>query len=355
MTQGTCLAVIAQLSGRQEALWQAALASQAIGVRSIAPARVRALDDLVPPDLAVDLLVADLRILASASISPEAMSAAQAVARPEGLLVLSLGSRLEVTEPERRWGIQRGAFDLVPARTLSPLDERAASGLARIVAALGREFSVAAYNRAMSRLAEEAARVEGDPAAVLAHRGVSIEEVAARLRGPAGVPVADRRFHLTTYEQCFVGSEAVDWLATNYGLSRELATALGRVLQGHGWLYHVVKEQPFQDGHYFFRFTEDLRDDQVMELGAVIDRMRGPRGVSILDRTYLGRTYPECFIGTEATDWLSRTYGMTRSGAVVLGQRLMDLQLVRHVLDGHDFTDAGYYYQFCPMAMASRR
>jgi hypothetical protein len=355
MRQGARVAVVAQSSGRQEALWHAALASQ--GFRVAAPRSVGAgtLDELLCPQPAVDLVVVDLRFLADHGVALDAAAAAVAAARPGALLAATLGDRLQVAEAERRWARRHGTLDLFPARTLSPLRGRAAEGLTRLLSALGGTLSVASHDAAMARLATEAAAIEGDPGAVLATRGLAIEEVAARLRGPAGVPVEDRRFHLSTYERCFVGIEAVDWLASNYGLARDLATSIGRLLQGLGWLHHVVKEQPFQDGHYFFRFAEDLHEVDAVDPDDVIAGMKAPGGLSIRDRSYLGRTHAGCFVGREAAEWLARRYGLGRSAAIGLGQRLVDLQLVRHVLDEHDFTDADYFYRFrSPLVSAAR-
>jgi hypothetical protein len=81
--------------------------------------------------------------------------------------------------------------------------------------------------------------------------------VAEKLRGPAGVPVLDRRHLLTTYRRCFVGSEAVDWLADYAGLTRAEAVVVGQRLVDQGRVRHVLGEHGFRDGHYFYRFRED--------------------------------------------------------------------------------------------------
>jgi small-conductance mechanosensitive channel len=78
---------------------------------------------------------------------------------------------------------------------------------------------------------------------------------ADKLGGPGGVPLADRRWLLTRYPSCFVGSEAVDWLARNAGLSRREAVAAGeRMLRG-GLIRHVLDEHGFHDGRFFYRFA----------------------------------------------------------------------------------------------------
>jgi small-conductance mechanosensitive channel len=83
------------------------------------------------------------------------------------------------------------------------------------------------------------------------------------------------------------------------------------------------------------------------EIAALAASMRGPEGVSIVDRRHLLTTYPRCFVGREAVDWLTRAAGLTRKEAVALGQVLVDRGIIRHVLDEHGFKDDKLFYRFC--------
>jgi potassium efflux system protein len=87
-----------------------------------------------------------------------------------------------------------------------------------------------------------------------------IETLIARMRGPEGVTIEDRRHLLTVYPKCFVGREAVDWLTRNVGLSREEATMAGQLLMDRGALRHVLDEHGFKDGNFFYRFREDEQE-----------------------------------------------------------------------------------------------
>jgi small-conductance mechanosensitive channel len=90
-----------------------------------------------------------------------------------------------------------------------------------------------------------------------------IDSLLERMRDAQGVPVADRRYRLRVYQRCFVGCEAVDWLVGALAISREEAVEIGRVLVERGAIHHVVNEQPFKDGHFFYRFRADSsRDDE---------------------------------------------------------------------------------------------
>lgn len=84
-----------------------------------------------------------------------------------------------------------------------------------------------------------------------------IQTLIARMRGPNGVAIEDRRHLLTVYPKCFVGREAVDWLTRNVGLTREEATMAGQLLMDRGALRHVLDEHGFEDGNFFYRFRED--------------------------------------------------------------------------------------------------
>jgi small-conductance mechanosensitive channel len=84
-------------------------------------------------------------------------------------------------------------------------------------------------------------------------------------------------------------------------------------------------------------------DDQLDKL---LDRLRGPGGVPIRDRRHLLTTHPSCFVGREAVDWLVRSEGVSRAEAVALGQRLVDLGVIHHVLDEHGFRDGHFFYRF---------
>jgi small-conductance mechanosensitive channel len=82
-----------------------------------------------------------------------------------------------------------------------------------------------------------------------------IAAVVARMRGPTGVEIADRRHLLTTYPESFVGADAVRWLRQHEGLSHDEALAFGRRLVDLGRIRHVLDERGFRDGYYFYRFT----------------------------------------------------------------------------------------------------
>lgn len=86
---------------------------------------------------------------------------------------------------------------------------------------------------------------------------LDLQELVAAMRNVGGVHIKERQFHLKSYPQCFVGSEAVDWLVGYLKISRQDAVTVGQRLINENWIHHVVDEQAFQDGYFFYRFRWD--------------------------------------------------------------------------------------------------
>ena len=82
------------------------------------------------------------------------------------------------------------------------------------------------------------------------------------------------------------------------------------------------------------------------DIEALVERLRGPDGLSILDRRHLLKVYPRCFVGAEAVDWLVRNEGLNRAEALMVGQALVERDLIHHVLDEHGFHDGNFFYRF---------
>jgi hypothetical protein len=107
----------------------------------------------------------------------------------------------------------------------------------------------------------------------------------------------------------------------------------------------VLREAQFDDGFFFFRIG-GTSAAMNLDLGEVEASMRAKDGVEIADRTYAGKTYPKCFLGTEAVDWLCRRYYLSRGEAESVGQSLLELGELHHVVDEHGFVGEGFFYRF---------
>ena len=180
------------------------------------------------------------------------------------------------------------------------------------------------------------------------------------------VPTRDRIYRMRTYSNVFVGSEAVDALV-HCGLARHRlqAVELGKALSELGLFYHVSKaNEEFKDEYLFYRYNDSIRDQQhiidsgsgdkndeqtarASELGRKANDFRNL--VTLQDRKYMGLTYRQCFVGSEAVDMmLFAGLSESREDAVNLGQKLQrELRLFSHICGTYLFEDKDdFYYRF---------
>ncbi|KAL2503782.1 protein disulfide oxidoreductase [Abeliophyllum distichum] len=86
----------------------------------------------------------------------------------------------------------------------------------------------------------------------------AIDELALIVRKMKGtVSVKDRFYKLRRFTNCFLGSEAVDFLSEDQYLEREEAVEFGRKLASKLFFQHVLDENIFEDGNHLYRFLDD--------------------------------------------------------------------------------------------------
>lgn len=84
-----------------------------------------------------------------------------------------------------------------------------------------------------------------------------------------------------------------------------------------------------------------------LNLAELVARMRSSQGVEVKTRWQSFRLpYKRCFIGSEAVTWLTLQLSIDRHEAEILGQQLMDENLIYHILGKERFKDAALFYQF---------
>lgn len=83
-----------------------------------------------------------------------------------------------------------------------------------------------------------------------------LQQIASSFR--SGVEVKDRKYRLMTFKQCFIGSDAVDFMVSNgIASNREEAIKLGQSLMTELSLFeHVTRDHPFADDHLFYHFID---------------------------------------------------------------------------------------------------
>lgn len=197
------------------------------------------------------------------------------------------------------------------------------------------------------------------------------------------IEVGHRKYRVTLYEDCFIGSEAVDYLVgCGYALSRKDAVQLGRTLAGKFDLFnHVVSDHLLKDNHLLYRFTENCmlfvpgtsaeksnsnesdrkkggriavstmnreRLENLNDIDLARIAMSLKRAVPIQDRRYHLVAFKKCFIGRQAVDYLVNS-SMARSRkdatqlAIMIGIRF---ELFVHVTQEHGFEDGYRFYRF---------
>lgn len=82
---------------------------------------------------------------------------------------------------------------------------------------------------------------------------IVLETLCEEMSAEPGI-VGSRRWRLRTFDKCFVGSDAVTWIAQHLHIPRNEALKIGKVCQQIGLFSHVLGEQEFADEHYFYRF-----------------------------------------------------------------------------------------------------
>jgi len=180
----------------------------------------------------------------------------------------------------------------------------------------------------------------------LERAGVNTARLAEAMQAPGGVPLADRTWHGKPYRECFVASEAIDWLVARFGLRRPQAMKACEFLWRTGRIHHVLRQAAFGDDHLYFRFSGRRAELDRVDLVEAEAAMRGRGGVSIAERTYLAKTYPRCFVGDDAVHWLMQRYGLPLGAAETIGQRLLELGVFHHVVDEHGFVESKFFYRF---------
>eukprot|EP00934_Nitzschia_sp_Nitz4_P001309 Nitzschia sp. Nitz4//scaffold65_size103378//22017//24157//NITZ4_004458-RA/size103378-augustus-gene-0.78-mRNA-1//1//CDS//3329556216//1309//frame0 len=104
------------------------------------------------------------------------------------------------------------------------------------------------------------------------HSSKALEFIAKNFK--KNVQIMDRRYHLKTYKDCFVASEAVDYLVqSGAAATREEAVRMGRALQSSFVFEHVTRDHEFADEYLFFRFLDGERGEFKMcpSTGAKLD------------------------------------------------------------------------------------
>ncbi len=185
---------------------------------------------------------------------------------------------------------------------------------------------------------------------VLAHleaNDITLPQVEQWARSGAGFNVADRVWHMRSFNQTFLGNEANAALAKRFALDANGAQIVGQLLQSAGAFDHVTFDHGFENAELFYRFGE-TRALTALSLKKVLEVLKSD--VRALDRRYLGKVYPSSFLGAEGADVVAKHFSVPHDTAVRWVAQLVTLGLVEHVTQEHRFKPTENFYHFCGMA-----
>ena len=297
------------------------------------------------------VLLADLASLAAQGNAPDAVLTNLQQLFPSMRLVVTLSDQLSVAADEWKWIRSLGAVGIFAQASQIRFD----TTLAPIIRAVVNDPDVSLNaERIIDTLQVLGAESVQSPSMAEAHetvkmldaKNILVDEIVTAVSAPDGFDVLDRSYRFSNYRACFIGNEAVDVLMRVTGRSRSTALAIGRMLHTQGIFYHVAREHDFKDANFYYRFSLPTDRLRALRLQDVIFAARGRDGFKVKDRSFRGKSFPRCFVGTEAVAWLQETFKLDLAESITLGQTLLRLHVIRHVVDEHEFIDQDYYYHF---------
>ena len=336
----------------QEQLWRDALGSQDIPVVDLA-AGERGIVNALKGDSRTGrarLLITDIAHLRADRIAAPALARWLANEHP-GLQLACILARPAISGTELGWEAKKN-LQLLPQGSRRYWRESVLPMLERIAPALtGRAADAGRLAQALgSGLAGQGQAGPVDAAWAIANSlhtaGVDWRAIGTALHADRAALLQDRQYRTKTYRECLVASEAVTWMVDKFAVSRDAAVAVGAALTHFGVLHHSMREQDFRDEFLFFRCDGHADAASEFDLDRCAHAMRESWGLSIVDRVYRNKTYPACFVGSDAVDWMMRRYGLTVGEAEAVGQSLVDVGIIHHVADDHGFVDAEFFYRF---------
>lgn len=244
---------------------------------------------------------------------------------------------------DRRWVRQLGFADLIPEFDAMDCEGSLRLAVDLVARTLALEPVTPAELARYARVMNDARDTGAPRATIRALCGLSAEALAALLS--QSLEITDRTWRLQRYPWCFVGSDAVAWLARHLKRSTPEALALGQALMSLGLLVHVAHEHPFLDDKLYYRLAVSPAAD-ALDLGAVLAALAARNGVPVADRSHLGKPYPRCWVASEAVDLLVSRHGLPRHDAWLLLHRLMQFGLIEHVTRSRPVIDGNFYYRF---------
>eukprot|EP00013_Stygamoeba_regulata_P009218 CAMPEP_0177672262 /NCGR_PEP_ID=MMETSP0447-20121125/25225_1 /TAXON_ID=0 /ORGANISM="Stygamoeba regulata, Strain BSH-02190019" /LENGTH=1272 /DNA_ID=CAMNT_0019179873 /DNA_START=33 /DNA_END=3849 /DNA_ORIENTATION=- len=189
-----------------------------------------------------------------------------------------------------------------------------------------------------------ATRVEDDPVD-------AVKQMQAR---KGGIPQKARKsLTMVSSKKCFSGEDAVIWMIKNFNITQSNAIAFGDLLLQQCLilpLNYQTNASFSDDENVFYRFQNlgqgPVRSIDVssLKLDELATQLFHPQtGVKIKARRRGLRKYRQCFVGSEAVDWLCEHFECLRSCAVLIGRAMLQNNLFTPV-SSPVFSDEPFLY-----------
>jgi len=220
--------------------------------------------------------------------------------------------------------------------------------------------------------------------------------------------VKNRKWMFKSFPTCFIASEGVTWLCKKYGVTKPGAVRIGRAMEKHGYIEHVMKLASFNDIYAFFRFMDVNNNDnnnnngdssndnkprnkknvqndlgikkkrskdlfqsfrrsssrsssiqletaEIQTCLTVAKEMSHPyMGVKVKDRKWLLKEYKNCFVAHEAVNWVQLNIGVRADAALALCQKMQRLNYIQHVSGNSvPFINARLFFRFSDAVLSN--
>lgn len=90
----------------------------------------------------------------------------------------------------------------------------------------------------------------------------------------------------------------------------------------------------------------DVPQLSLEEAKLLVQKIHQHHILEVKDHWHKLKNYPQCFVGSELVDCLTKIKGIATEKAIALGQNLLEHKLIQHVCNDHEFKNELLFYRF---------
>ncbi len=301
------------------------------------------------------LAIVELEYMHQEGVAPEVLVRMMTAAHGKAQLLLSQSQQLVVRGAQAQWAKDQGAIGLLPSLSANRMHEQIAEQLAPAFAVWNQTVN---WTRAQSFASMVPAGLGRSTELKNAHRllselngrAISLKHLAQWARDEGGFEVADRRWRLQQYPNCFLGAQAIEALAKRLGSDEDKAVRVGEQLRIAGFFNHVTHEHGFESGDFFFRFYQPGESARRVRLASLLRHLVAADGVEVKEKSFQGSVHANCVSGSDVVTWMQSKLRVSADEAVQLGQYLLELGMFQDPAGNCRFRHADVVYRFAGLA-----